>query len=230
MQECEQDKAEEDSECAKEILGQSSGDGVVMASVEKSFDPLTTSEETTDRQAAIERHMSRSGRQANNSQELSIQQPYGKLEALPLRTPVSGGRKHVLLVEDNAINQRIIQRKLISKNFCVSTANNGREAVEFITAAFENESQRQDEAVDVVLMNQEMPIMDGNAATAQIRKIEREIGREVRVPIVGVSANVRKKQLQATIDHRMDEYITKPYSFEDSVKQVQRILGDNMDG
>jgi CheY-like chemotaxis protein len=143
---------------------------------------------------------------------------------------VSGGRKHVLLVEDNAINQRIIQRKLISKNFRVSTANNGCEAVEFIAAAFEKESQRQDEAVDVVLMNQEMPIMDGNAATVQIRKIEREIGREVRVPIVGVSANARKEQLQATIDHGMDEYITKPYSFEDLVKQVQMVLGDNMDG
>jgi CheY-like chemotaxis protein len=116
------------------------------------------------------------------------------------------------------------------RNFRVSTANNGREAVEFIAAAFKKESQRQDEAVNVVLMDQETPIIDGNAATAQIRKIEREIGRQVRVPIVGVSANVRKEQLQAMVDHGMDEYITKPYSFEDLVKQVQKILGENMDG
>jgi CheY-like chemotaxis protein len=60
--------------------------------------------------------------------------------------------------------------------------------------------------------------------------MEREMGREVRVPIVGVSANVRKEQLQAMIDHGMDEYITKPYSFEDMVKQVQKILGDDIDG
>jgi CheY-like chemotaxis protein len=143
---------------------------------------------------------------------------------------MSDGRRHVLLVEDNTINQRIIQRKLSSKNFRVSTANNGREAVEFVAAAFEKESQRQDEAVDVVLMDQEMPIMDGNAATAQIRKIEREMGREVRVPIVGVSANVREEQLQAMINHGMDGYITKPYSFDDMVKQIQKILGENMDG
>jgi CheY-like chemotaxis protein len=53
-------------------------------------------------------------------------------------------------------------------------------------------------------MDQEMPIMDGNAATAQIREIKPEIGQEVRVPIVGVSANVRQEQLQATIDHGLD--------------------------
>jgi signal transduction histidine kinase/AmiR/NasT family two-component response regulator len=230
LQECEQNKSEENSECAKEILGREPDDGVVMASVDKGFDPSTTSEETTGRREATERRMLRSGRQINDLQEPLEQQPQGKLKTLPLRTPMSIGPRHVLVVEDNTLNQRIIRRKLSSKNFRVSTANNGREAVEFIAAAFEKESQRQDEAVDVVLMDQEMPIMDGNAATAQIRKMEREMGREVRVPIVGVSANVRKEQLQAMIDHGMDEYITKPYSFEDMVKQVQKILGDDIDG
>jgi CheY-like chemotaxis protein len=230
LQECEQDKSEEDSECAEETLGRKkTDDGVVMASVDKGFDPSTTSEETTGRREAAERCMLRSGRQMNDLQEPLEQQPQGKLETLPLRTPMSDGPRHVLLVEDNTINQCLIQRKLSSKNFRVSTANNGREAVEFIATAFEKQSQRQDEAVDVVLMDQEMPIMDGNAATAQIRKIEREMGREVRVPIIGVSANVRKEQLQAMIDHGVDEYITKPYSFEDMVKQVQKILGDNID-
>jgi hypothetical protein len=54
--------------------------------------------------------------------------------------------------------------------------------------------------------------------------------REVRVLVVSGSTNVRKKQLQAMIDHGMNEYTTKLYSFEDMVKQVQKILGENMDG
>jgi CheY-like chemotaxis protein len=230
LQECKQDKSEGDSKCAKETLGQECGDGVIMASVDKSFDPSTTSEETTNRREATERHVPQSGRQANDLQEPSERKPQGKLEALPLRSPVSDGRRHVLLVEDNTKNQRIIQRKLSSKEFRVSTTNNNREAFEFIAASFEKDRQRQDEAVDVVLMDQEMPIMDDNAATAQDREIEREMGREDRVPIVGVSANVRKEHLQAMIDYGVNEYITKPCSFEDMVKQVQKIMRENIDG
>jgi hypothetical protein len=116
-------------------IGQECGNGVIMASVDKSFDPSTTIEETTDRREATERHVPPSDRQKNDLQEPSEQQPQRKLEALPLRTPVSDGQRHVLLVEDNTINQHIIQRKLSSKSFCVSTTNNGCEAVEFIAAA-----------------------------------------------------------------------------------------------
>jgi CheY-like chemotaxis protein len=96
-----------------------------------------------------------------------------------------------LLVEDNVINQRVVQRKLFDKDFRVSTVNNGREAVEFVTAAFHKENEQNGETVNMVLMDLEMPILNGNAAAAQIREIERERGRKVRVPILGVSANLR---------------------------------------
>jgi CheY-like chemotaxis protein len=118
----------------------------------------------------------------------------------------------------------------LDKNFRVSTANNGREAVEFVTAAFHKENEQNGEAVDMVLMDLEMPIMNGNAAAAQIREIEKEKGREVRVPILGVSANLRQEQRQAMLNNGMDGYLTKPYSFEDMMSQIREILGENGDG
>jgi CheY-like chemotaxis protein len=72
-----------------------------------------------------------------------------------------------------------------------------------------------------------MPIMNGNAAAAQIREIEREKRREARVPILGVSGNVRQEKRQAMLEHGMDGYITKPYSFEDMVNRIHEMLSKN---
>jgi signal transduction histidine kinase/CheY-like chemotaxis protein len=229
-QECAQDEAEKDSECVKEKADEHLSDGGVMADVDKSPGLSINNGETTVQQEAAERHAPPLGGRIDSVQKPSGQQPQGKPEEPPLKTLVSGGRRHVLLVEDNVVNQRIIQRKLSDKKFRVSTANNGREAVEFMAAAFEKENQQQGEAIDMVLMDQEMPVMGGNAAAAQIRDIEREKGRKIRMPILGVSANVREEQLQAMINHGMDGYITKPYSFEDMVKRIRKILGENVEG
>jgi CheY-like chemotaxis protein len=161
---------------------------------------------------------------------LREQQSQEKREKLSLKTPASSSRRHILLVEDNVINQRVVQRKLFDKNFRISTANNGCEAVEFVTAAFCKESEQQGEAIDMVLMDLEMPIMNGNAATAQIRELEREKRREARVPILGISANVRQEKLQEMLNHGMNGYITKPYSFEDMVNRIREMLSEDGGG
>jgi CheY-like chemotaxis protein len=81
----------------------------------------------------------------------------------------------------------------------------------------------------MVLMDLEMPIMNGNAAAAQIREIERERGRKVRVPILGVSANLHQEQQQEMLNNGIDRYLTKPYSFEDMMSRIREILGENGD-
>jgi CheY-like chemotaxis protein len=81
----------------------------------------------------------------------------------------------------------------------------------------------------MVLMDLEMLIMNGNAAAAQIREIEKEKGREVSVPILGVSANLRQEQRQAMLNNGVDGYLTKPYGFEDMMSQIRGILGKNGD-
>lgn len=101
-------------------------------------------------------------------------------------------RRHVLLVEDNLINQKIVCRKLKSKGYDVTTANDGQEAMEMVVRAprFSNGNRS---AFDICLMDMEMPRMDGNVATKAIRELERQDQAEY-MPILGVTANVRSGQ------------------------------------
>ncbi|RMY26348.1 hypothetical protein D0867_00107 [Hortaea werneckii] len=137
----------------------------------------------------------------------------------------SSTRPHVLLVEDNVINQRIVFRKLEAKGFKVTTANNGREAVEAAKQA-PKPSSGDKGAFDVILMDQEMPVMDGNAATREIRKLEKE-GIVERIPVLGVTANVRGAQQDEMMESGMDDVISKPYKIEDMVRKINKAIGSN---
>ncbi|KAF2771663.1 hypothetical protein EJ03DRAFT_325315 [Teratosphaeria nubilosa] len=132
-------------------------------------------------------------------------------------------RARVLLVEDNIINQKIVHRKLESKGFKVTTANNGQEAVDTMKAV-PKASSGDRAAFDIVLMDSEMPIMDGNTATRLIRKLEREQVLE-RIPILGVTANVRSAQQEGMTDAGMDDVMSKPYKIEDMVARIERLIG-----
>lgn len=113
---------------------------------------------------------------------------------------------HVLLVEDNAINQRIVHRKLTAKGFQVTIANNGREAVEAVQQA-PKPSSGDPGAFDIILMDQEMPILDGNSATREIRNLV-DKGELENIPILGVTANVRGEQQDDMVRCGMDDVST----------------------
>lgn len=158
----------------------------------------------------------------------------GLQRAIPMRKRKDMKEQpHVLLVEDNDINNKLFARKLASKGFVMSTAKDGREAVDFVIASFtdpanagkgeEGKTQRE---IDIVLMDQQMPVMDGNAATAEIRQRELEMGREKRVPILGISAHSRDEQLQEMIQSGMDGFITKPYKIEEMVAKISGMIDD----
>lgn len=133
-------------------------------------------------------------------------------------------KTHILLVEDNVINQRILKRKLEAKCFKVTTANHGREAVDAICSSTAKESEHDHAPVfDIILMDQEMPILDGNGATREIRKLEQDDG-VMRIPILGVTANVREEQKDDMVSAGMDEVISKPYSMEDLVGRITRLV------
>lgn len=92
---------------------------------------------------------------------------------------------HVLLVEDNVINQQVLDRQLKKAGCVVDVANHGIEAL----------SKLETQIFDVVLMDLEMPVMDGLTATKEIRKRQSE-GRLVgNIPIIAVTANVRQEQM-----------------------------------
>ncbi|MBC7260323.1 MAG: PAS domain S-box protein [Chloroflexi bacterium] len=122
-------------------------------------------------------------------------------------------RKHVrvLLAEDNPVNQRLATRLLEKRGHIVTVANNGREAL----ALLERES------FDVVLMDVEMPEMDGFAATAAIREREKSTGQHI--PIVAMTAHAMKGDREKCLAAGMDEYISKPLKVVQLLEIVERL-------
>lgn len=112
----------------------------------------------------------------------------------------SGLGKRILLAEDNFVNQSLATRLLEKQGYTVAVAQNGYEAL----AAFEREK------FDLVLMDVQMPEMDGLEATAAIRKKENATG--TRLPIVAMTAHAMKGDEDRCLMAGMDGYITKPIS------------------
>ncbi|GAC1536470.1 MAG: hypothetical protein NVS2B9_02270 [Myxococcales bacterium] len=116
----------------------------------------------------------------------------------PARVRSAGPRRHILLAEDNRVNQRVARIILEKQGHTVVVARNGREALARVQA----------ERFDVVLMDVQMPELDGLAATRAIREIERVSG--THVPIVGVTAHAMKGDRERCLSAGMDGYVSKP--------------------
>jgi CheY-like chemotaxis protein len=104
----------------------------------------------------------------------------------------------ILLVEDNPINQKVAQRLLEKAGHSVTIAGNGREALDQVA----------ENTFDLVLMDVQMPEMDGFAATTAIRAKERATGGHL--PIVALTAYALKGDRERCLAAGMDGYVTKP--------------------
>ncbi len=106
-------------------------------------------------------------------------------------------RKRVLLAEDNEINQRIAMRILEKSGYDAKAVGNGKLAVEELSRS----------RYDIVLMDIQMPEMDGLEATARIREMESPVRR---IPIIAVTANCMAGDREKCLSAGMDDYIPKP--------------------
>ncbi|GAB4398680.1 MAG: hypothetical protein OHK0048_10750 [Rhodoferax sp.] len=109
-------------------------------------------------------------------------------------------RGHVLVVEDNLVNCLVIEGLLTQLGLGVSLANNGQEALDRL---------RQGESADLILMDVQMPVMDGYAATAAIRQWERENARRP-TPIIALTADAFEEDRKRCLHAGMDDFLTKP--------------------
>jgi CheY-like chemotaxis protein len=115
----------------------------------------------------------------------------------------------VLLVEDNKVNQKVAEAILRKAGCLVDIAGNGQDAIQQIRKG----------SYDVVLMDCQMPIMDGFEATAQIRAMHSEISQ---IPIIAITAHAMKDDRQKCIDGGMNDYISKPVSRKDLVALINQ--------
>ncbi len=132
----------------------------------------------------------------------------------PAVTPMRAARRlRVLVAEDNPVNQKLAQHLLERRGHTPILVTNGREAVDALRA----------DEFDLVLMDLQMPEMDGFEATASIRTRERQ-GSAPRVPIVALTAHAMQGDRQRCMDADMDGYVAKPIKPVELFEVIDRVM------
>ena len=131
--------------------------------------------------------------------------------SLPTTRPL-----RVLLAEDSLVNQRLAVGLLERHGHRVTIANNGQQALELAAG----------DGFDVILMDVQMPELDGLEATRLIREHERQTGRHI--PIIAMTAHALKGDRERCLDCGMDEYVSKPVRERQLLTALRAVLGDDV--
>jgi PAS domain S-box-containing protein len=137
----------------------------------------------------------------NASAAVSVTQQAAVVATVSLETDLPAENSvsmRILLVEDNVVNQKVAMALVRRMGYTVEVANNGQEGLDRLAA----------ENFDAVLMDCQMPIMDGYEASRQIRKLE--LGTENHLPIIALTAHAMKGDAKKCYESGMDDYLTKP--------------------
>jgi signal transduction histidine kinase/AmiR/NasT family two-component response regulator len=132
----------------------------------------------------------------------------------PLVAPQTGLIGRVLVADDNAINRKVIESLLKKLGLVVTLVNDGQLAVEVVTGG---------NRPDLILMDLQMPVMDGHLATRTIRKWEID-NRQVRVPIIALTADAFDAVRQRSFEDGMDDFLTKPVGLQALRETLSRWL------
>ena len=135
-------------------------------------------------------------------------------ELLPQKNADFKGR-HILLVEDNELNREIAQEILREYGFRVDTAENGAVAVEKVCTAAPG-------SYDLVLMDVQMPVMDGYTATRKIRALDDPA--RAKIPILAMTANAFDEDRCNALESGMNGFLSKPIVIGDLVQELHKIL------
>ena len=141
----------------------------------------------------------------------------GTLAEVAERGPESFARitSHILVAEDNLVNQKIARHLLERQGYDVTMAGDGIAAIRLLG----------EQRFDLCLMDMQMPLMDGLQATAAIRRLEQAVqGSPRHMPIVAMTANAMASDRETCIAAGMDDYISKPVRREDLTRVLDRWL------
>jgi len=143
----------------------------------------------------------------------SVQKDELSKEKTILQAPILLENANVLLVEDNLINQKIVVLSLKKMVKTIDIASNGKEALDkFGTSKY-----------DIILMDIQMPIMNGIVSTKKIREIE--ASTTSHTPIIAITANALLGDKEECIEAGMDDYISKPFQIEVLIQKMKNLLG-----
>jgi len=155
----------------------------------------------------------RSGRAAANVIPLPIPSPTAptapKVDAATSGPPTATPRVRVLVAEDNPVNQQLTLALLRRAGVSAEAVSNGEEAVEAVTAR----------PYDLVLMDVQMPVMDGLTATRRIRRLT---GTVARIPVVALTANAMQGDAAICLEAGMDDYLSKPINARKLLDTIAR--------
>ncbi|MCC6759009.1 MAG: PAS domain S-box protein, partial [Candidatus Omnitrophica bacterium] len=118
----------------------------------------------------------------------------------------------ILLAEDNLVNQKIAAKMLEKKGWSVKGAENGKQVLEYL----------EQEKFDVILMDAQMPVLDGFEATRLIREAEKKSGKHI--PIVALTAHAMAGDRQKCLDAGMDGYVSKPIDRQKLYEAVENVV------
>jgi signal transduction histidine kinase/CheY-like chemotaxis protein len=126
--------------------------------------------------------------------------------------PGKGTSRCILVVDDNMVNQKVVSLMLCKLGLSVETAENGQLAVERVADGL---------AIDLVLMDCQMPVLDGFSATEMIRQREKENGLP-RLPVIALTAGAFEEDRQHCLAAGMDDFLTKPIDQQKLTQLLQR--------
>jgi CheY-like chemotaxis protein len=122
--------------------------------------------------------------------------------------------RRVLLVEDVEVNREIVLALLEPTGVTTDCAENGAEAVKMFAAS--------PDAYDVIFMDVQMPEMDGYEATREIRKMETSLSKQI--PIIAMTANVFREDVEKCLAAGMNDHVGKPLDFEEVLIKLRTYL------
>jgi signal transduction histidine kinase/ActR/RegA family two-component response regulator len=132
-------------------------------------------------------------------------------QASPACSSVETAALSILVAEDNIVNQALVKALLRARGHGVTLANNGREVLSLLDG----------QPFDLILMDIQMPEMDGLQATAEVRQRERRTGEHI--PIVAMTAHAMEGDRERCLEAGMDEYISKPISVKELLALIAHI-------
>ncbi len=143
--------------------------------------------------------------------------PAFEKEFVPEKSPEKRREKgnRIMVVEDNSINRTLVTRVLEKRGYSTLMAVDGFEAVDLV---------KKGEHIDLILMDIQMPGMDGMEALKLIRLFEESSGSTGRIPVIALSAHVMKDDVDRFLGAGFDSYVAKPFNSNDLIERIETLI------